>query len=375
MFASTIAWCALAGNIWSLIIARAFCGFGAGGVLAIGPIMTNDLVPTSVRGTYQAYINISVGVGAACGAAVGGVMSQSLGWRWSFGVQVPAILIILAFAFYTTPPSLGPQLAKGSQQGIWRLMDEFDLAGSFFLTLSVTFLLLALNLGGNFVPWGHPTIIASFIASCLAALVLIYTERRAEYPIMPLKMILSAPRANLVWSNFFVYLGYSAIQFNAPIFLQAVKLESSSTSGLVLAFPKLLETVCGASSGFLITRTGRLKSLVVIGVLFMLFGSMCVSSMSQHIPTFTATVYLALASIGIGLNTPATSVAVLLTSEYEDQAVMTTTLNIWRRLGAVMGVSISSFLLQNALNLYLNQFVEGPNKIEVCPPQLSPGRL
>lgn len=55
--AATTGWCALAQSIGSFIAARAFCGLGAGGVLAMGNIMTNDLVSIEVRGTYQAYIS------------------------------------------------------------------------------------------------------------------------------------------------------------------------------------------------------------------------------------------------------------------------------------------------------------------------------
>ncbi|MCJ1469139.1 hypothetical protein MMC07_007772 [Pseudocyphellaria aurata] len=111
VFGLTTAWCAIAHNMTSLIAARAFCGIGAGGVLAMSPIMTNDIVDINVRGTYQAYINLSVGLASACGAAFGGWICDHLGWRWAFGVQVPFILLIFIVAFATTPPSLGPYLA------------------------------------------------------------------------------------------------------------------------------------------------------------------------------------------------------------------------------------------------------------------------
>lgn len=84
--AMTTAWCALAGSIGSFIAARAFCGLGAGAVLSMGSIMTNDLVSIEVRGTYQAYINLFFGLGSACGAAFGGFLCDTIGWRWTFGV-------------------------------------------------------------------------------------------------------------------------------------------------------------------------------------------------------------------------------------------------------------------------------------------------
>lgn len=80
-------WCALAQSMTSFIVARALCGFGAGGMLTMGSIITSDMVPIEIRGIYQSYINIFFGLGAALGAATGGAMADHLGWRWEFGVQ------------------------------------------------------------------------------------------------------------------------------------------------------------------------------------------------------------------------------------------------------------------------------------------------
>lgn len=75
-------WCAVAQSMTSFIIARAFCGLGAGGMMAMGSIITSDLVPIEIRGAYQSYLNIVFGAGSAAGAALGGAIADSLGWRW-----------------------------------------------------------------------------------------------------------------------------------------------------------------------------------------------------------------------------------------------------------------------------------------------------
>ena len=112
--------------------------------------------------------------------------------------------------------------------------------------------------------------------------------------------------------------------------------------------------------------------LIVLGSLSMLIGSICLSSMWDGIPTWLATLFLFPASIGQGLAFPAASLAVLATSTQEDQAVMTSTLILWRSLGVVGGVSFSSVILQNTLIAYLEQLVTGPDKDDVTPPFPSP---
>ncbi|EMD95408.1 hypothetical protein COCC4DRAFT_46067 [Bipolaris maydis ATCC 48331] len=364
LLAATTAWCALAQSIASFILARAFCGIGAAGVLSMGNIMTNDLVSIEVRGKYQAYINLFYGGGSACGAAFGGFLCDKLGWRMTFALQVPVILILLINAIVMTPSSLGPNLAKRFGLGFRDAMNGFDIAGSILLTVSVAFLILGLNLGGNVYPWKHWLVITSLVVALITGVVLIRVESRATRPVMPLPMLFSKPRGNLVFNNFFAQIGMNTILFNAPLYFQAVELESASVSGFRLAGPSVALTVCGVSAGFIMTATGRMKWLIVVGSLSMLLGATCLSLMF-NVPKWLATVFLVPSSVGQGLSFPATSLAVLATSTQEDQAVMSSTLVLWRSLGIVMGVSLSSLILQNALATYLDRLVTGHDKAKI----------
>ncbi|KAI4628395.1 hypothetical protein J4E80_002534, partial [Alternaria sp. BMP 0032] len=365
VLAATTAWCSFAQTIGSFIAARAFCGIGAAGVLSMGNIMTNDLVSIEVRGTYQAYINLFYGGGSACGAAFGGFLCDKLGWRMTFAIQIPILVMLFINAIFTTPSSLGPNLAKRYGLGLQEGLKGFDIAGSFLLTVSVAFLILGLNLGGNVYPWKHWIVITSLVIALVTGAVLVKVESRAARAVMPLPMLFSKPRGNLVFNNFFAQVGMNTILFNAPLYFQAVELETASVSGFRLAGPSVALTICGVSAGFIMTATGRMKWLIVVGSLSMLLGATCLSLMWDGIPKWLATVFLAPSSIGQGLSFPATSLAVLATSTQEDQAVMTSTLILWRSLGIVMGVSLSSLILQNALTSYLEALVTGHNKAKI----------
>lgn len=365
MFILTTLWCALAQSIGSFIAARAFCGLGAGGVLAMGSILTNDLVPIEIRGNYQAYINLFFGLGQACGAAFGGFLCDTLGWRWTFGIQVPMQLIILVAAIFIMPDTLGPNLAKHSDKSILQHIKTFDLLGSLLLTMSVAFMILGLNLGGNVLSWKHPFVIISLIVSVIAGFFLLRVEGKHARPVMPLAMLFTAPRGNLVFSNLFSAIGSNTIIFNAPLYFQAIKLDSASQSGFRMAAPSLAIMVCGVSSGFIMTYTRRMKELIVGGSLIALVGAICLTSMWDGIPTWLATVFVVPVSTGLGFSFPSTSLAVLATSTQEDQAVMTSTLSLFRSLGAVFGVAISSLIVQNALSVDLEKYVTGPDKEEV----------
>lgn len=74
--------CGLAQDITQLIISRAVAGIGGGGMNAVVSILLTDIVPLRERGVWQGYMNIIFGAGTATGAPLGGLLADSLGWRW-----------------------------------------------------------------------------------------------------------------------------------------------------------------------------------------------------------------------------------------------------------------------------------------------------
>lgn len=59
---------------------------------------------------------------------------------------------------------------------------------------------------------------------------------------------------------------------------------------------------------------------------------------------------------------PGTLTALLSISEQSDQAIVTSTLILWRSLGVIVGISFISLVVQNMLVVFLNRLVSGPEK-------------
>lgn len=142
IFSLSTVWCAAARSMTELIVARAVCGLGAGGLVALGSIIVSDLVPIERRSNYQSIININYGVSAAAGASLGGLMADNLGWRWEFGVQVFPMVACFAVAVLCIPRDLG--LHNGKPETFVQAMRAFDFLGSALLTVATTFLILGL---------------------------------------------------------------------------------------------------------------------------------------------------------------------------------------------------------------------------------------
>jgi hypothetical protein len=182
---------------------------------------------------------------------------------------------------------------------------------------------------------------------------------------MPLKFVLQNPRAGLIIGNFFAAIIANAVTFNIPLYFQAVLLESATTSGLRLIVPSLASSAIGTATGFLITWTKRLKWLLVLGVICLVTGTVGLSSMQRGLPDWAYMLFLVPSAMGQGFIFPATFMSVLAVSEQSEQAVVTSTLILWRSLGMVLGVATSSLVVQNALRVYLEKNVVGPDKEDV----------
>ena len=360
-FIST-AWCGAAQSIGSFIAARAFCGLGAGGIFSMGMIICSDMVRIEYRGVYQSYTNLALGTGASLGLVLGGFLCDKVGWRGAFNLQLPFIFVYFLVAFSIMPGDLGIKKPKTERMTFSQLIRSIDIVGSVILVAAVTALIMGLNLGGNFFSWGHPIVIGSLALFCVLAVVFVAYESKVERAVMPLELLSTNPRASLIFGNFFGCISINSVVFNAPLFFQAVKLATPTQAGLRLIGPSLAITATSVSAGFLITWTKRCKPTVLIGGLCLLFGGFTASIMDVHTPDAVAMVCLAISSAGQGFSFPSIMVSVLATSEQEEQAVATTTLGLWRNLGSVLGVAISSWIFQNMLLYKLKEMVTGPDK-------------
>lgn len=129
--------------------------------------------------------------------------------------------------------------------------------------------------------------------------------------------------------------------------------------------PSLAGTTTSVAAGIIITRTGRLKPILFLGSVIVVLGTICLCCMKRTFPGWVFLLFLIPTNLGVGFVFPSTLMSVLATSSQSEQAVATSTLILWRCLGAVIGVASSSLIVQNCLNYFLDKRVTGEEKREV----------
>jgi len=315
--------CGLAPNIIFLNLMRGLTGLGGGGLVTMATIINSDIIPLQNRGMYQAAQNGLLGFGAICGASLGGVIADTVGWRWCFLCQVPVSMagLIVGYLVIKNPPPdeaiVGTDASK--QMSLWR---RIDFTGATLLVLGLSAQLTALSLGGNQYPWSDTRVILSFVVSIVILLVFVWVELRTKaLPVMPMSMLKGRAVVSNMVSNVLVGMSSFAVSprpkdrtlpaltieqflFIIPLFFQVVLSESASKAGMRLVIPALGTPVGALIAGFVMSRWGMLNHLVRLGCLLMVVGNGVMATLNYHDSSWKYVVYLFPANVGQGIVFP-----------------------------------------------------------------------
>uniref|UniRef100_A0A0D2XD05 Major facilitator superfamily (MFS) profile domain-containing protein n=1 Tax=Fusarium oxysporum (strain Fo5176) TaxID=660025 RepID=A0A0D2XD05_FUSOF len=249
--------CGLAQGMAQLCAARAVAGIGGGGMNSVVAILLSDLVPLKDRGVWQGKISILFFAGTATGAPLGGILADSVGWRWSFLGQVP--LCFLAFIAVYIVLDLPPVehdhwLAK---------VRKIDFLGAFTLVAAVVALLLGLDSGSN-LGWSHiMTVVALSSTPVLFALFLLIEINVASHPFAPGHIIFDRSLFACYGVGFFSGAGQTSTIFFLPLIFQAVQGLGATQSGSLLV-PGMIAGVAGSIlGGWIIKRTEKFYAVTL----------------------------------------------------------------------------------------------------------------
>ncbi|KAM3498341.1 hypothetical protein MY10362_008333 [Beauveria mimosiformis] len=120
-----------AGNLWSgfcttplqLFVSRACTGFGAGAINALVQIAIADITTLEQRGYYFGMVGMAVAFGNGLGPVVGGVLTQSFGWRWAFWFVCPLCLAAIAYLSSVWPSTKRSDSGSSSIRSRLKLID------------------------------------------------------------------------------------------------------------------------------------------------------------------------------------------------------------------------------------------------------------
>ena len=249
-------------SMGSVIAFRAIQGSGGAGMVSMVSIIITDLVPMHEVAALRSYVNILQTVGRSAGGVIGGLLTQSIGWRWAFLCQVPFMLVAILLVQWR----LKVPIKHGAQeQSKWEKLKRVDFFGAFSLCLAILGVCFILEVGGQKVGWDSLVIFVFAGVSVVAGAAFVFNASRVPEPIFPLRLIAHYD----VVTNYLIVILQVMLQMSltliVPLYWQATKRASPGESGLYLIPAFVGNTIGGLFSGYWIKHTGRFKLLTVLG--------------------------------------------------------------------------------------------------------------
>src|SRR5216110_2028720 len=90
-------------EMWQLVGSRALQGLGAGALFPVALAVIGDLFDAAERGKYQGLVGAVFGLSSLIGPAIGGVITDTIGWHWIFFVNLPLGAIVFAVIWRALP--------------------------------------------------------------------------------------------------------------------------------------------------------------------------------------------------------------------------------------------------------------------------------
>ncbi|KAJ3256134.1 hypothetical protein HK103_005703 [Boothiomyces macroporosus] len=336
--------CGFAVNMKMLIFARTLQGVGGGGVVSLSLIVISDMVSVQERPKYQSIISAAFGVATIVGPLVGGIITETLTWRWNFFLNLPFGLIAAVVCL------LFMNLRELDRRS-WRVkLVRVDFLGTFLLVSGVVMLLIPVQGGGTQFAWDSPTVITMLSISGVLLILFVYSQWKWAFePLIPLRLFSNRHTAAPFVSTFFFGMTVTPPMFYTPLYFQIILNHDPLAAGED-TLPLLLSTiVCVIFSGMFIAKTGYYLPLLLFGSATAGVGMFLLSTMDEYSLVWQRIVYLIISGSGMGLCIQTILIACQLSVEEKDLSIVTALKSFWQTIGSVFGLAIVSTYFNNML--------------------------
>jgi EmrB/QacA subfamily drug resistance transporter len=320
--------CGAAQTMPQLVAFRVVQGVGAGGLVPLALSTVGGLVPPRERGRYQGLIGATFAAAAVGGPPLGGVIVDSIGWRWIFFVNLPLAALALVAIWVAMPRE-----ARRHERSI-------DWLGAAVLAAATAALLLGLVWGGHEFLWSSAEVVGVLVASGVLLAAFALLERRVPETILPFQILRN--RTAGVATLALALLGMTILGtiVYVPLFVQGV-LDRSATSAGVIVVPFMLSAVSASvASGWWVSRTGRYKANAVVGLAVLAAGLLLVWRMDEATGGGEVARNAVVAGLGVGLAMQVLIVAVQNTVALETMGSATALVHFSRSIGGTLGVTV-----------------------------------
>jgi EmrB/QacA subfamily drug resistance transporter len=325
----------LSQNMAMLILFRGIQGIGAGSLFPVALAVIGDLFTPQERGKYQGLFGAVFGIAFVAGPLIGGWLTENLSWHWIFYVNIPIGIVALIVIQRLLPTVKTPSATR-----------NFDLIGGVIFTISMVFLLIGLTNKGLQNPvthqindWTEPTVGGFILIGIIGTILFLIAEARAKEPIVPLDLWKGRTYSATMVSVFFAAFAFFGAIVFLPRWFQVVEGFTPTNSGLA-ALPLMVGLIFSSIvSGFLVSRTGRYKWLIVGSVAIMGFGVLLMTQLTKDTPVPVVWMWMFIVGLGVGPTFSVPTIVIQNAVPFRQLGVATSNLTFFRQIGGTIALA------------------------------------
>lgn len=329
--------CALAPNIWILVLARGLQGIGGGGLLPIAQTIIADLLSPQERPVVQGRTSVMFMSASILGPVLGGFFTDRLHWSLIFWINLPlgaVALVMSERALRRLPRNERPH--------------QLDVTGAILMVAAGLSLMLALAWGGTHYAWRSPVIISLLGGSVMLWGLFAARLLTAREPFIPLTILRGRVTSTITCAAFFGVGTIIGITIYTPLYCETVLGLSASSSGLALiAF--MAGTVVGSlTAARLMVRVEHYMRVPLVSLLFALvaLGVLAADPVNQSIARLILLLFVL--GCGVGPLYPMSTIVMQNAVKPHQLGTATGTLNFFRTLGgAIIVAAFGAIVLGN----------------------------
>jgi EmrB/QacA subfamily drug resistance transporter len=237
LFGLSSALCALAPSATLVIAFRALQGLGAALIFPVSVSVLTNAFP-AVRAGHAIGLAYGIaGLGNAAGPLIGGLLTETVGWRWIFWLNVPLTLVALAIGARSITESFDESVPR-----------RIDVTGLALITVGIGLFTLTFDRAPSWGWLSAPTVVA-FVCSLAALVVFVIVEKRVPWPLVDLSLLRNPRFTILVTAGTISNIAYGVTIFLSTLYLQQVRGLDPLMAGLAFLGPSAGAALGGAISG------------------------------------------------------------------------------------------------------------------------------
>jgi EmrB/QacA subfamily drug resistance transporter len=251
LFGLASAMCAVAPSAALVIVFRAVQGLGAALIFPVSVSVLTNAFPAARASRAIGVAYGFAGLGNAAGPLVGGLLTQTLGWRWIFWLLVPLGLAAFAIAAATVPESSDDSVPR-----------RIDLTGLALITVGIGLFTLTFDRARSW-GWLSPGTIVAFVGALVVLGFFVVVENRVRWPLVDMSLFRNGRFTILVVAGTVANIAYAVTIYLSTLNLQQVRGLDPLMAGLAFLGPSVGAALGGPLSGRL---AARYPPVVVMGV-------------------------------------------------------------------------------------------------------------